>query len=114
LFWDRVTNKAFTWAAISAFAMFLVTRFELVAMDGVLAVFFELCAAVGGGVVIGLMAFGFFGRRVGILLGTLTALTLAPFAVGFLRDYSVLLSSLTAYGVSMIVCVAISLRNQER
>ncbi len=114
LFWDRVTNKAFTWAALSAFLMFLVSRFELVTMDGVMGVFFELCASVGGGVVIGLMTFGFFGRRAGILLGTLAALALAPFAVGFLRDYTVLLSSLTAYGVSMVVCVAISLRNQKR
>ncbi|MCQ4309802.1 sodium:solute symporter family protein [Pseudomonas stutzeri] len=114
LFWDRVTNKAFTSAVIAAFAMFIVCRFELVPLDGVLAVFFELCASVGGGVVIGLMTFGFFGRRAGILLGVLATLALAPFAVGFLRDYTVLLSSLTAYGVSMVVCVAVSLRNQQR
>ena len=114
LFWDRVTNKAFTWAAITSFVTFLIARFELIPLEGLVALFFELCASVGGGVVIGLMTFGFFGRRAGILLGTLAALTLAPFAVGFLRDYSVLLSSLTAYGVSMMVCVAISLRSQER
>src|SRR5690606_12146922 len=81
---------------------------------GVLGVFLELCASIGGGVVIGLMAFGFFGRTVGIVLGTLTTLALAPFAVGFLRDYPVLLSSLTAYGTSLVVCVALRLRSQER
>jgi sodium/pantothenate symporter len=114
MFWDRVTNKAFTWAVIAAFTLFLISRFELLPLQGVLGVFFELCASIGGGVVIGLMAFGFFGRTVGIVLGTLTTLALAPFAVGFLRDYPVLLSSLTAYGTSMVVCVAISLRSQER
>src|SRR5690606_15379099 len=108
LFWDRVTNTAFTSAAIAAFVMFLVSRFELVPMQGLLGVLFELFASVGGGVVIGLMAFGFFGRRAGILLGVLATLVLAPFAIGFLRDHTVLLSSLTAYGVSMLVCVAVS------
>jgi len=44
----------------------------------------------------------------------LTMAVLAPFSVGFLRDYVVLISSLTAYGVSAIVCVAVSLRSSER
>lgn len=114
LFWDRVTNKAFTSSVIAAFAMFLVSRFELVPMEGLIGVLFELFASVGGGVVIGLMAFGFFGRRAGILLGVLAALVLAPFAIGFLRDYTVLLSSLTAYGVSMLACVGVTLRSHER
>ena len=39
---------------------------------------------------------------------------LAPFAFGFLRDYPVLLSSLTAYGVSTLVCVFVSLLSDER
>ena len=52
------------------------------------------------GVVIGLMAFGFFGRKVGFTLGGLAFLVLAPFAFGFLRDYPVLLSSLKSKGVS--------------
>ena len=114
LFWDRVTNKAFTSAVLAAFGMFVISRFELLPLQGVIGVLFELCAAVGGGVVIGLMTFGFFGRNAGIVMGALTALILAPFAVGFLRDYPVLLSSLTAYGVSTLVCVTVSLRSQER
>jgi len=69
---------------------------------------------VGGGVVVGLMAFGFFGKTAGLALGALAMAVLAPFSVGFLRDYAVLLSSLTAYGVSAIVCVAVSLRSSER
>src|SRR5690606_35256552 len=86
LFWDRVTNKAFTGAVLAAFITFLITRFGLLPLTGVTGVFFELCASIGGGVVIGLMAFGFFGRTVGIALGCLAALTMAPFSVGFLRD----------------------------
>jgi len=38
---------------------------------------------------------------------------MAPFAFGFLRDYPVLLSSLTAYGVSTVVCVLVSLLANE-
>lgn len=114
LFWDRVTNKAFTGAVIAAFAMFLVARFELLPMQGAVGTLFELCAAIGGGVVIGLMSFGFFGRATGCVLGLLTAVVFAPFAVGFLRDYPVLLSSLTAYGVSTLVCVGLSLSARKR
>ncbi|MBB1598802.1 sodium:proline symporter [Variovorax sp. UMC13] len=114
LFWDRVTNKAFTGAVIAAFAMFLVARFELLPMQGAIGTLFELCAAIGGGVVIGLMSFGFFGRTTGCVLGLLTAVVFAPFAVGFLRDYPVLLSSLTAYGVSTLVCVGLSLSVRKR
>jgi hypothetical protein len=42
------------------------------------------------------------------------ALAMLYFSVGFLRDYTVLLGSLTAYGVSAVVCVAMSLPSRER
>jgi len=113
-YWDRISNKAFTSAVISAVAAFALLRFELVSLQGPLAVLFELLASVGGGIVVGLMAFGFFGKTTGMVLGALTMAVLAPFSVGFLRDYVVLISSLTAYGVSAIVCVAVSLRSSER
>lgn len=113
LFWERVNNKAFTSAVAAGFLMFVVSRFELLPLQGVVAVFFELSASVGGGVVIGLMTFGFFGRTAGLVLGFVALAAFAPFAVGFLRDYPVLLSSLTAYGVSTIVCVAVSLRSKS-
>lgn len=113
-FWDRVTNTAFTSAVIAGLVMFCVARFELVPMVGVTAGLFELLAAVGGGVVLGLMAFGFCGRRVGLVFGTLCAIVLAYFSVGFLRDYTVLLASLMAYGVSTIVCIAISLTSSSK
>src|SRR5690606_31906506 len=87
---------------------------ELIPLDGAMALLFELLATLGGGVVIGLMAFGFFGRTAGLALGVLAALALAPFALGNLRDYAVLLSSLTAYGASAVVCTAVSLLSNER
>lgn len=113
-YWDRITNKAFTSAVISAVAMFALVRFELVPLDGALVVLFEILASVGAGVVVGLMAFGFLGKTPALVLGTLTMAVLLPFSIGFLRDYVVLLSSLTAYGVSALVCVAVSLRSQVR
>ncbi|MCT7655753.1 hypothetical protein MBH78_16185 [Oceanimonas sp. NS1] len=58
-FWSRVTNRAFTSSVIVALIMFCVARFELLPMTGVVAMLFELLASIGGGVVIGLMAFGF-------------------------------------------------------
>ncbi|MBQ0744508.1 MAG: sodium:solute symporter family protein [Pseudomonas sp.] len=113
-FWDRVTNTAFTWAVVAGLLMFCIARFELLPMVSVVAVLFELLAAVGGGVVLGLMAFGFCGRRIGLIVAALSAIALAFFCVGFLRDYTVLLASLMAYGVSTLVCVVISLLSSSK
>lgn len=113
-YWDRVDNRAFVWSVLLAVLLFSVVRFEWVAIEGVVAVFFEACAAVGGAVVLGLMTFGFFGRRAALAVGALALAIMLPFSIGTLREYIVLLSSLTAYGVSTMVCVALSLRNQER
>lgn len=113
-YWDRITNKAFTTSVICAVVLFTVARFEIIPIEGVVAVFFEFCASVGGGVVIGLMTFAFFNRKVAITLGVATTLVLLPLTHDFLRDYMVLLSSLTAYGVSAMVCVAMSWRSKER
>lgn len=113
-YWDRVTNRAFTTAVIAAVSLFTVVRFELLPLTGGIAVFFELCAAIGGGVVIGLMVFAFFGRLAGLGAGVLGAVVIVPLSYGFLRDYPVLLGSLTSYGVSAIVCTAMSWRSTER
>lgn len=113
-FWDRVTNKAFTSAVLTALLMFCLVRFELLPMTGVLAVGVELLAAVGAGVVGGLMAFGFFGKRMGVIVFFIASVVVAWIGVGTLRDFTVLLSSLTAYGVSTLVCIAISLASNER
>lgn len=113
-YWDRVTNKAFTTSVIAAVALFTVVRFELVEMTGVVALFFESAAAIGAAVVLGLMVFAFFSRGFAIVLGSIAFVAMLIFATGFLRDYPVLLASLTAYGVSAAVCVLMSFRNQDR
>lgn len=113
-FWSRVTNTAFTAAVVAGLVMFCVARFELLPMVGVTAGLFELLAAVGGGVVLGLMAFGFCGRRVGLIVGALSAIVLAYFFIGFLQDYTVLMASLMAYGVSTIVCIGVSLMSSSK
>ncbi|GHA21726.1 sodium:proline symporter [Oceanisphaera arctica] len=113
-FWNRVTNRAFTSSVVAGLLMFCIARFELVPMTGPIAVLFELLASIGGGVVIGLMVFGFLGTRAGFVAGIIAGVALMFFATGFLREYTVLLSSLVAYGVSTLVCVAVSLLDSEQ
>ena len=113
LYWDRVSNLAFTSAAIAGFGMFIITRFEFIELQGLAALFFEWMASVGGGVVIGLMAFGFFGFRAACIIGGIAFISITPFALDSLRHYLVLLSSMTAYGASTLVCVVLSLRSKE-
>lgn len=113
-YWDRVTNKAFSTSVLVAVVLFAVARFELVPLEGVVAVFFELCAVAGVAVVIGLMTFGFSNFRIAAVVGCIAGLVALPFMVGFLRDYTVLLGSLTAYGASAIICSLMSFRSNER
>jgi len=49
-----------------------------------------------------------------MIAAVITLVLMLIFATGFLRQYMVLVSSLTAYGVSTIVCVIISLMGNER
>lgn len=109
LYWHRVNNAAFTLSVLLAFLCFLLARFTTVSQSGLGALVFEGLASIGAGVVIGLMAFGFFGKRMGLMLGLLTILIMLPLGIGFFRDYTVLLSALTAYGVSAVVCTLITL-----
>ena len=113
-YWDRVDNRAFVWSVLSAVALFAVARFELIPIQGAVAVFFEICAAIGGGVVLGLMTFGFFGRKAALAVGAAGMAVMLPAFVGTLREYIVLMGSLTAYGVSAAVCAGLSLRNTRR
>lgn len=113
VFWNRVTNTAFTSAVIVGLLLFCIARFELIPIIGVTALFFEVLASVGAAVVIGLMIFGFLGRKMAVAAAALTLILMLIFATGFLRQYMVLLASLTAYGASTIVCVIISLMSNE-
>ncbi|AMN49260.1 sodium:proline symporter [Psychrobacter sp. P2G3] len=113
VFWNRVTNVAFTTSVIAALIFFCIARFELIPITGVTALFFEVMASVGGAVVIGLMVFGFLGRKMGMGAAVITLILMLIYATGFLRQYMILVASLTAYGVSTVVCIAISLMGNE-
>ncbi len=114
VYWNRVTNTAFTAAVIVGLLFFCIARFELIPITGITALFFEVMASFGAAVVIGLMVFGFLGKKFGMGAALITLILMLIFATGFLRDYMVLVASLTAYGVSTIVCTLISLMSNER
>lgn len=111
-YWNRITNAAFIWSVLSALLLFCIVRFELLPLNGAIGGFFEVMAGVGGGVVLGLMTFGFLGRVAGLIVGVIGAILCTWYFMGFLREYVVLLGSLTAYGTSTVVCVAISLMSK--
>jgi len=113
LYWPRINNRAFTVSVLVSLVVFCLVRFGLVPLEGGSALVLEAFATIGAGVVLGLMAFGFFGLRAGLVVGGGAALLLAPFTFGFLRDYTVLLSSLNAYGVSTVLCTLLTLRSTE-
>lgn len=114
VYWDRVTNLAFTASVLVALVFFCIARFELLPIEGAVAFMFEVFASFGAAVVIGLMVFGFLGHRLALIAAMITLLLMLIYATGFLRDYEVLLASLTAYGVSTLVCIGLSLLSNER
>ncbi|GAA3283811.1 sodium:solute symporter family protein [Nesterenkonia halobia] len=116
-YWGRVTNRAFVTAVLAALAVFLPVRFEWLPVDGalgaLLGVAVDVLGVLGIGVIIGLMAFGFFGLRVGCVAAVLAVVGASPWALGTLHDYTVLSGSLVAYSVSTLVCVLMSMRSGQ-
>ncbi|WP_022727755.1 sodium:solute symporter family protein [Fodinicurvata sediminis] len=112
-YWGRVTNVAFTSAVIGGLVLFTIVRFELLPMEGVIGTFFEIIAGIGGGVVLGLMTFGFLGRVAGLVVGVVMTVLLTWYFIGFLADYTVLLGSLTAYGASTVICFLLSMASKH-
>ena len=112
-YWNRVTNAAFVWAVIGGLVAFCIVRFEMLSLDGPIGGFFEIVAGVGGGVVLGLMTFGFFGRITGVVVGVIAGIACTYYFLDFLHDYTVLLGSLTAYGASTAICVVLSLASKQ-
>lgn len=108
-YWNRVTNLAFSAAVVLGLAAFIPVRFSWVDLSGGLGIVSDVWSTIGIGVVLGLMAFGFFGTRVALVAGTVTTLAAAPFTIGFLHTYPVLSGSLVAYSVSTVTCVALTL-----
>lgn len=112
-YWRKVTNLAFTVSVLVALAVFLPVRFSWIPLTGVWAIVVELLAVLGVGVVLSIMAFGFFGLRPALVVGVIATLVTAPFGIGALRDYAVLSGSLVAYAVSFLVCWALSARSSS-
>ncbi|MBE7325301.1 sodium:solute symporter family protein [Nocardioides sp. Y6] len=112
-YWKKVTNTAFTVSVLAALAAFLPVRFAWIPTGGAVGLVVDVLAIVGAGVVLGLMAFGFFGQRVGLAVGVVTAVAVAPFAFGAIHEYATLSGSLVAYAVSTLVCWALSVRSSE-
>jgi hypothetical protein len=112
-YWGKVTNKAFTVSVLAALATFLPVRFGWLPMDGAVGIVFDVVSVIGIGigVVLGLMAFGFFGLKWAKIIAAAGALIAAPFAIGNLHEYTVLSGSLVAYAVSTVVCYLISARS---
>lgn len=113
VFWNRVTNTAFTWSVVVAMVMFCLVRFELLPMDGFYGYFFEVVGALGAAVVVGLMAFAFLGKKAGAVFAVLGGILALYINWEFMREYTVLLGSLTAFGVSTVVCVVLSLLSSQ-
>ena len=112
-YWGKVTNKAFTTSVIVALAVFIPVRFSWFPMDGLAGILFDILSAAGIGIVLGLMAFGFFGLKPAKIIGAIAAIASAPFVIGFLHDYTVLTGSLVAYAVSTIICYLMSVRSKQ-
>jgi len=112
-YWKKVTNAAFTASVIAALAIFLPVRFSLIPLNGLIGLVVDVLAIGGVGVVIGLMAFGFFGFRPAIVIGSIATIAVTPFAIGTLHTYTTLSASLVAYSVSTLVCAVISLRSNK-
>ncbi len=110
-YWKKVTNLAFSVSVLAALLVFIPVRFEWISMAGITGILFDILAVIGIGIVLGLMAFGFFGKRVALIVGGVSIVASAPFGIGFLHDYAVLSGSLIAYAVSTIICTAISFRS---
>lgn len=110
-YWNKVTNAAFTTSVVVALACFIPVRFGWLPVDGPLGYVIDVFNVIGVGVIIGLMAFGFFGLRVAAFAGAAAMLVSAPFVIGFLHDYATLSGSLVAYAVSTVVCYAMSARS---
>lgn len=111
-YWEKITNKAFTVSVLVALACFIPVRFEWIPMGGLTGLVVDLLSIVGIGVVLGLMAFGFFGLKAAKIVAAVAMLAVAPFAIGVLQDYAVLSGSLVAYAVSTLVCYFMCFRNQ--
>jgi len=109
VYWPRVTNVAFSVSVLVALVAFATVRFELLALPGSLLYGFEAFSIIGAGVIVGLMTFAFTNARIGMIVGAIVAVLVAPYLWGFVREYVALYAVTISYGVSTVLCVGISL-----
>lgn len=112
-YWPKVTNLAFTVSVLAAMAAFLPVRFGWIPMNGFFGIIVDVLNVIGIGVIIGLMAFGFFGKKVALWAGAVAAVASAPLVIGFLHEYATLSGSLVAYAVSATLCYLMSFRSKK-
>lgn len=112
-YWKKVTNMAFTVAVIASMVIFIPVRFDWIPPVGVWGLIVEALAIIGVGVVLGIMAFGFFGFKTSIWVASISVVALLPFGFFFFRDYATLTGSLVAYAVSFLVCYFMSFRSKQ-
>ncbi|MGJ5590300.1 sodium:solute symporter family protein [Micrococcus lylae] len=112
-YWRKVTNAAFTVSVLAALAVFLPVRFGWIPVDGLWGIVVEALCVIGVGVVLGIMAFGFFGLTAAKIAGVLGAVAMCFVSFGFLRDYLELSGALVAYAVSFLVCYLMSFRSTQ-
>ncbi len=96
---------------VTALAIFLPVCLGWIPFGGVTVIFVDVLAAVGIGVVLGLMAFGFLGLKTAKMVAAAAVVLAAPFTIGFLHDYAVLSGWLVAYAVSTLVCFLMCFRD---
>ena len=86
---------------------------EIAARSGASLRLLLIGSIIGVGVVLGIMAFGFFGLRAAVAVGALASAAMVFVGYGFLRDYATLSGSLVAYAVSFLVCWGMSVRSRQ-
>ena len=111
-YWGKVTNAAFSVAvAVTVIAFFYVR--SLGGDFGALTLPLEIIAAVGAGVVVGLMVFAFLGQKIGMFAGLITIAICLYYFPGWMGAYATLTASLMSYGVSAIICFVMSVGNKK-
>ena len=111
-YWGKVTNKAFSWSVSITVICFFYIR-SLSGDFGALSLPLEIIAAVGAGVVIGLMVFAFFGEKMGFISGLIVSAICFYYFPGWMSAYATLTASLFSYGASTIICVIMSIGNKN-
>lgn len=110
MYWRRVSNVAFTAGVLTSMLCCVLINLEFmpIPVGAVHSYVFEVIAIVGAGVVVGLLAYPYFGRTVALVGGGITSVACLPL-LGFLSGYTLLTGALVTYGVSAIVTTGLTM-----